>query len=488
MRTRSGLMSLVTLASLAVGLVATAPEAHAGKQGFNVNSTADLTDADVGDGDCEASNGKCTLRAAVQEASKQGGTWIIHLPAGTFDLTRTPTNENSGKGGDLDVKFAGTIIGAGPGATTIHVDRTKVEDRVFDLLEPQPLTISQMRIENGFIGENDDDSDGGAIIAHAGAALKLVRVVIQGNHAHTSGGAVSFQESLVVQNSLIRNNDADNNGGAFRAYGELTVVGSTLSGNTAGGGGAISPNVDVTVRNSTIEGNTGGGGGIQGSSGTVTIVNSTLANNGSFNVTGDATLVDSILATPSSQTNCGGTITATNSLIDDTTGCTVNGSGNVLDQPAKLGPLQANGGPTPTMALLPGSPARNAGDAATCLQRDQRGVRRPQGSACDIGAYEVPFPKVTKPTASTVHHDDLTVAWVVPGGAAGAKFFDVRYRDRPAGGGQFGAYHSLLDHTTLKHTTFTAMFGFQYCFSARATDVGGNQSPFGAERCVKVVH
>jgi hypothetical protein len=100
----------------------------------------------------------------------------------------------------------------------------------------------------------------------------------------------------------------------------------------------------------------------------------------------------------------------------------------------------------------------------------------------------VPFPKVTKPAAPTVHQAHLTVAWVVPGGAAGAKFFDVRYRDRPAGGGQFGAFHSLLAHTTVKHTIFTATFGLQYCFSVRAIDAGGNPSPFGAERCVKVVH
>jgi CSLREA domain-containing protein len=488
MRTRSGLVSFAVMASLAAGMVATAPMAHAGKQGFNVNSTADLVDTDPGDGDCLAANGKCTLRAAVQEASKQGGEWIINVPAGTFNLTRTPTNENIGKGGDLDVKFAGRITGAGPGATTIHVDRTKVEDRVFDILQAEPLVISQMKIENGFIGPGDDDSDGGAILQHVAATLRLVHVVITGNHAHTSGGAVSFQGALTVQNSVLKNNDAENNGGAIRSYGDVTVIGSTLSGNSAGAGGAINPNLAVTVKNSTIEGNTGGGGGISGGSGPVTIVNSTLANNGTFNITGDATLQNSILATPSSGDDCSGTIAATNSLIDDTNDCTITGTGNVTDQPAKLGPLQNNGGPTPTMALLPGSPARNAGDQGTCLLRDQRGVRRTQGSSCDIGAYEVPYPKVTKPSASTVHQAHVTVAWLVPGGPAGAKFFDVRYRDRPAGGGGFGAYHSLLDHTALKHTTFTATFGLQYCFSARAIDAGGNQSPFGAERCVKVVH
>ena len=59
-----------------------------------------------------------------------------------------------------------------------------------------------------------------------------------------------------------------------------------------------------------------------------------------------------------------------------------------------LGPLADNGGPTPTMALLPGSPAIDAGDDSACPPTDQRGVARPQGLACDIGAFEL-VPKLT---------------------------------------------------------------------------------------------
>ena len=54
-----------------------------------------------------------------------------------------------------------------------------------------------------------------------------------------------------------------------------------------------------------------------------------------------------------------------------------------------LGPLADNGGPTLTHALLAGSPAIDAADAASCSATDQRGVARPQGAGCDVGAFEL---------------------------------------------------------------------------------------------------
>ncbi len=61
----------------------------------------------------------------------------------------------------------------------------------------------------------------------------------------------------------------------------------------------------------------------------------------------------------------------------------------------KLGPLADNGGPINTFALLPGSPAINKGDIAACYATDQRGLPRPQGAACDLGAFEFATPLVT---------------------------------------------------------------------------------------------
>jgi hypothetical protein len=95
---------------------------------------------------------------------------------------------------------------------------------------------------------------------------------------------------------------------------------------------------------------------------------------------------------------CRGTLASEgHNLIQDPSGCTIAGdtTGNLLGVDPLLGPLADNGGPTQTRALLPGSPALNAGDPAVpgsgktaCEPTDQRGVDRPQQLRCDIGAFE----------------------------------------------------------------------------------------------------
>jgi chitodextrinase len=93
----------------------------------------------------------------------------------------------------------------------------------------------------------------------------------------------------------------------------------------------------------------------------------------------------------------GGGIVGSNNLTDDEScGPGFGNSSSIL-----LGPLADNGGATPTMALLPGSAAIDAGDDAVCPATDQRGVTRPQGAHCDIGAYEAePTGDNTAPTAN----------------------------------------------------------------------------------------
>lgn len=90
--------------------------------------------------------------------------------------------------------------------------------------------------------------------------------------------------------------------------------------------------------------------------------------------------------------NAIGTATVTYSIVQG--GYT--GTGNVDADPL-LGPLQNNGGFTQTLALLVGSPAINAGNDAVCPATDQRGVTRPQGSHCDMGAYEYQESSVPAP-------------------------------------------------------------------------------------------
>ena len=120
--------------------------------------------------------------------------------------------------------------------------------------------------------------------------------------------------------------------------------------------------------------------------------NSATAGGGIDNNGGTATLKNTLVASSPTGGNCGGTITdgGGNLSYGDATCPGINGD-------PKLGPLQDNGGPTQTMALGAGSAARDAAVDAICAappvnNLDQRGVTRPQGAHCDIGAYEAKPP------------------------------------------------------------------------------------------------
>jgi hypothetical protein len=169
------------------------------------------------------------------------------------------------------------------------------------------------------------------------------------------------------------------------------MVNCTVSGNEAlagQGGGIWSASNSLVLRNCTVAGNTAGnGGGIAVSSGNVQLANTIVA----VNAAADGP-------------DCQGALTSLGfNLIGNAGGCEfataegdLAGSAESPVDPV-LGPLQNNGGATPTRALLLGSPAIDAGNPLTpgsggnaCESQDQRGVGRPRGIRCDIGAYEAP--------------------------------------------------------------------------------------------------
>jgi len=207
--------------------------------------------------------------------------------------------------------------------------------------------------------------------------------------------------STFTRNWAYSNKGAD--GGGIATSGTVTVSNSTFAGNLADGGGGISNSGTLMVSNCTFAGNRADseyscGGGIS-NSGTVTVSNSTFAGNsatalggGIKNWDGAVTLKNTIVANSPTGGNCSGVITdgGGNLRYPDTTCPGINGD-------PKLGPLQDNGGPTWTMALGPGSAAIDAADDAICAATpvnnlDQRGIVRPQGPHCDIGAFEATLP------------------------------------------------------------------------------------------------
>ena len=187
---------------------------------------------------------------------------------------------------------------------------------------------------------------------------------------------------------------------------------STINGNSANAGGGIDNNSGtLTISDSTFYGNSANfnrgnafGGGIV--SGAATISNSTFGGNsaqgslGSFGggIYGDVTLQNSIVAHSPAGGNCAGQITSHGYNLSSDGTCNFNAHGDLNNHDPLLGPLQNNGGPTHTMALLPGSPAIDGGNPSGCtdgqghlLKTDQRGAPRPDREdkvGCDIGAFE----------------------------------------------------------------------------------------------------
>jgi hypothetical protein len=105
-------------------------------------------------------------------------------------------------------------------------------------------------------------------------------------------------------------------------------------------------------------------------------------------------LFNTLIAHTSRGGDCSGSVAANDhnlmqsALAADTCGLSDDPGNSRIGVDPLLGPLADNGGGTQTHALLPGSPAIDAGNNATCLAIDQRGIARPQGAACDIGAVE----------------------------------------------------------------------------------------------------
>jgi predicted outer membrane repeat protein len=236
-------------------------------------------------------------------------------------------------------------------------------------------------------------SAGGAI-ANLEGVVNVSNSTFSGNSTHTGGGIYMRDGSLTVSNSTFSGNNAVLGGGINMDHGSLTVSNSTFSGNSASVGGGIEIRDDsVTVNNSTFSGNSADlGGGIHMDDGSLTVSNSTFSDNsattyggGIYNSDASVTVNNSIIANSTSGANCEGSVT--------------DGGGNIsypdqtcpgMNVDPKLSPngLQDNGGPTKTIALLVGSPALDAA-TATCPETDQRGVARPQGAGCDIGAFEL---------------------------------------------------------------------------------------------------
>lgn len=375
-----------------------------GQTTFIVNTYTDIADTDGTDGVCDNGFGLCSLREAVQEANDLAGADTILLPPGTYEMTIGGANEDGCLTGDLDITDDLSIIGL----QGSHIESQV--GRVLHVLSGN-VTFTGLTLSNGDgAGEVGTNRAGGAVYNAGGGVVTLNNCTMTANQGR--GGAGVYNDTggtLTINTSTLTENSAGGvgaNGGAVWNKGTMTVTNSTISGNqlTGSGGGIYNDGAGATLNlnNATVAFNSassGDGGGIANNLGTVNISNTILSNNSASSVNKD----------------CFGTfVSGGHNVVQNVTGCIgFNGTGDLNMNPL-LGPLQNNGGLTFTHALQTTptpSPAIDAGDPTlgVCEDTDQRGLSRPQGAACDIGAFEV------FPSCPTVTLDPLLLPPLFPG-------------------------------------------------------------------------
>jgi|GEM_PF-759971 len=417
-------------------------------------------------------DGDCSLREAVQAANtntpvdncvdNSGFYDTIVLDALTYTLSIPGFNEDDNQTGDLDILEALTIQGQGMWSTTINGGDL---DRALHILVPpwEGVTLQDLSIADGstdtFFGDgggilvtsgyaslqnvsvysNLAGNSGGGIYVAPGASLELYDCVIVENGAGGSGGGIFVANGAyvsIIQNTTIRDNYANQNGGGIFNVGTIQdISNTTISFNRAevgnGGGifngssGSIGGGGPATVLNTTISSNAAVfGGGIFNAGQINDVIHVTIAYNDAFqgggirNVSGGSfsLIQSSIIANSINGGDCSnaGSISSWgyNILSDNTCSDIFTNIGDLLSTDPMLGPLQNNGGPTDTHALLPGSPAIDHVDEWACPwpDTDQRGFARPidgDGDSilrCDSGAFE--FEPLTGADVSVVKSDD----------------------------------------------------------------------------------
>jgi hypothetical protein len=308
---------------------------------------------------------------------------VVVIPAGCTITLVGPVFENGNLSGDLDIAKEVTIQGGGPGRSILDGGGI---DRILDVRGGGRVVVSGLTLRNG----NSGTDSGGAVrvIGH----LTMINVHVTGNTADNGGGLFAFQaDGVVLTHVTVSGNEASpggNGGGIAASETPLRMTNVTVSGNraSANGGGLILNNPpetvlqNVTVTANSVETDTGtpAGGGFRVLNGgpTIRLGNTIIAGN-----TRGAT------GTPDDCRTPGPLASAGSNLVQDTGACLGLTGTDLVGVAPLLEPLALNGGPTATHALGPGSPAIDAGDGG-CASVDQRGLPRPQGPRCDLGAFE----------------------------------------------------------------------------------------------------
>jgi Bacterial Ig-like domain (group 3)/MBG domain (YGX type)/Right handed beta helix region len=402
---------------------------------FTVNSVGD---AGIGSGDSG------DLRYCINLANTDDGANLIVFDSTVFSTPQTIAL--SGK--ELELKDTGgtqTITGPAAGVTISGAGTSSGffggSSRVFEVAGGVTASISGLTISGGSTYTYPGVAPGGGLL-NFGGTVTLTGCTLTGNYAYSgAGGLVNAAGGTVTLTdcTLSGNSSVGGAGGLMSYGGRTTLTDCTLSGNyggTAGGlenFGGLATLTDCTVSGNTC--NRSGGAGMFNYSGTATLTGCTisgnygveysyggLANTPSYNApVGPATLIDTIVAGNSNGFGpsdiVGFDVSGRDNLIGTggSGGRLVNGTnGNIVGVANPLlSPLGNYGGPTQTMALLPGSPALGAGIAVTGVTTDQRGEPLDSPNP-DMGAFQSQGFTLTPVAGSTPQSTTAGTAFANP--------------------------------------------------------------------------
>jgi len=282
-------------------------------------------------------------------------------------------------------------------------------------------TSGQLTLLNSMVVENQSTTgDAGGIFNNRGSVILTNSSLSDNTTTHRGGGMYSYGGTIIIENSTVSNNHSDDVGGGIQTAVEATleIRNSTISGNSATnrGGSLESFGGLVTITNSTLSGNSANqGGGIYNYAplnlNHVTFSGNSAVEGANLYIVHDSIrsatqMTNTLIANALTSSNCAGNplfITDNGyNLADDGT-CNLTNPTSKPNTAALINPTLANnGGYTDTHALLDGSPCIDAIPCGTngcggSILTDQRGISRPQGNGCDIGAFELVCETDTEP-------------------------------------------------------------------------------------------
>lgn len=389
-------------------------------------------------------------RVVLSAASSGAGSLrqtIIDAAAGdTITFDQTFFNQPRTITGLYDINKNLTIIG--PGANLLTIDANN-SGRILGINGSATVNLSGIRFTRGRVVPPDSSGAGivvfsfatlnasGIIVDNCSApngdgggffvdgTLNLTNSTVENNSANGSAGIyVEFSRTATLTRSIVRSNTATGNSGGIGNNGTLNFYDSTLNGNTAPSGGGLSNGGFANFANSTVSGNRATinkGAGIYNSAGnTLHLLNTTITNNQADGFAGagiwNENFGNPTITVRARNTIIAGNISGNGNPVDYVGDLTNLGNNLINNANPGLAPLGNYGGATPTHALLPSSPAINAGDncaltanncgiAHSALPNDQRGSGAPRkiGANVDIGAFEssVTFDQTPLPNGNT---------------------------------------------------------------------------------------